>query len=102
MSKLVYPKDSLYSYNKTTIDHIDECLERAVKKCNFDVPSEFKYANYLSGLSNTILGLKDKNNAIVDEIQFTDKYYSDLSNELTKRIKNVTIQKIIKRDRMII
>ena len=102
MSELVYPKEGLYSYSKVAINRVDECLTRAAKKCIFNIPEGFEYTDYLNELSNTILGLKDKNHAIADETQQTDKFYSDLSDGLTNRITNITIQKLVRRDRMII
>ena len=102
MSKLVYPKEGLYNHSKVITDQVDEFLERAAGKSDFDVPEEFKYAGYLNGFGNMIQEFKNENHAIADEIRQVDKYYSDLSNELTNSVRALTIQKLTRRDRMIV
>lgn len=101
MSKIIYPSDGIYHYCR---NHIDACTSNLIKSksaCNFDIPTNFKYRNYLINLAGLLSNYQRKLDDIDSTLQRIDKRYEDLSLDLTQGAKNIETPKIIERDRMI-
>lgn len=102
MSKISYPSDGIYKYSKTKIETCSNDLYNAMSYCDFDIPYDFVYKNYLNGLSNDINNYYKEVNNINDILRSTDNNYSDLENDLSFEVSKLKSIQIKDRDRMII
>ena len=102
MSKLVYPSNGVYPRCRGSITGCAEELSRAIANCDFTIPSGFSHIDYLYGLDNKLNNCLTEIKEIGSILKRTDKSFSSLSNNLTANASKISIQKMNKRDRMII
>lgn len=101
MTKLLYPKSGIYSSCKCHIDSCARNLSKAMNNCNFDIPNDFVYKNYLYNLGGKIREFYNQTNNLETKIHSSDNNLYNLSNDLLNDVKKMTDIKIIERDRMI-
>ncbi len=101
MTKFSYPKDGIYRYCKSHIDSCSKNLSRAVECCNFDIPNDFPYKEYLYGLGGILREYYSRINNIDSKIQKSNSNLDSLSSDLLNSVNKMTNMKIKERDRMI-
>ncbi len=100
MVKLIYPIDGL---SGSTNIHTDACrrnLVHAYNKCNFTIPNNFSYKNYVSGLSSTIASYVKEIDDIKSKIRYIDSSMNNLDVGLSKNISTDCVS-VKKRNRLI-
>ena len=101
MSKLSYPSNGLLSYCNGNLESSRDNLSNARNNCSFDIPVDFPYRNYLSGLYDTLDSYVNELTNIKQVIMNVDKNFENLSTELTNDVNNMDKSIINVRDRLI-
>lgn len=102
MSKLVYPSSGIYPRCKGNIAGCIEELSSAIANCDYTVPSGFPHREYLYSLDGTLNNCLAEIKEIESKLKNTDSSFNNLSNSLTANASKISIEKVNKRDRMII
>lgn len=102
MTKLIYPVNGIYPNCRDDIQGCAKKLSKAVANCNFIIPADFSYKNYLRGLDDKLNRCLAEINSIGVKLKHTDASFSSLSDTLTANAGKITSTKITKRDRMIV
>lgn len=104
MSKLVYPKNGIYSYCRVPIENVRNNILHALNSSDLDVPYDFCYSNYLNSLESTIRNYLNEIDIINSKLKNVNNSFNDLEDALVNDvIKNLSNDvKIKDRDRMIV
>lgn len=102
MSKLLYPNDGIYTYCKVHIESCANHLSQAISSCNFNIPEDFVYRNYLNNLDNVARDYYREISSINSRMLKTNNNFKTLSSDLKTNAKKMTTGKIKDRDRMIL
>lgn len=102
MTKLIYPVNGIYPNCRDDIQGCTKKLSKAVANCNFDIPSDFPYKNYLRNLDNKLNKCLAEIDSISSKLKRTDSSFNMLSDNLTADASRITPIKVAKRDRMIV
>ena len=103
MTKLKYPSSGIYSSCKPHVTDSGEQLRSAADKSkSLDVPSDFGYRNYLmNDLYGILDGYHQEVESIGEKIKVTNPRFSELSENLEKKAKSISITTIKDRVRMV-
>ncbi len=101
MTKLVYSKNGVYKYCKHHINSCANNLSNAMNNCNFDIPSDFEYNNYLYNLDGVLRDYYNRANNLDSKLQKSNSNIDTLSSDLLSSAEKMTGMKIKERDRMI-
>ena len=101
MTKLIYPNDGIYNCCGSEAEQCSSYLSRAISNCNFDIPADFDYKNYLSGLGEKLRGYRTEINEVRSTLKVTDRNFRALSDRSEDNASRLPASKIGKRDRLI-
>lgn len=102
MSKLVYPNDGIYKYCRDDIDVLCRRLNKITLNCDFDVPSDFDYKDYLNRLGSIINGCYEEVKSINYKLQSSNEKFEKVEADSINDTKKMVVTKIKDRDRMIV
>ena len=101
MPKFTYPADGLYNRCSGSVERSSKNLAGAISHCNFDIPSDFPYKNYLYGLDEKLRNYYQEISDIKARIRKIDSNFRALSNQSENSAARLIVSKINRRERMI-
>lgn len=99
--RIDYPIDGINKSNKEYIDSTISSLNDARNKCNFSIPSGFKYVGFLNNLRNTLSDYQKEATSIKNIVSSIDYQYENLEQEFIDEINAIDRLTVKERDRMI-
>ena len=101
MGKIRYAKEGISpSTNGSNNNFLDE-LQHAIDICQFDVPNDCAYRDWIYDLSNSLRGCKNTIQGIKDKIERTDSNIATMATEAKSRIALIEPVIIEKNERLI-
>jgi len=95
-------KNGIYRYCRDGIEKSLSDLSRVIPNCDFDIPSNFVYKDYLENLGSNINNLYKELNKINSKLKEINAEYVQLEDDLIDSVKSLETVKIKERDRMVI
>lgn len=102
INKIQYPGEGLEPLVNGNIQSGKDNIYEAADKCNFDIPYEFAYRDYLNSLGKQIREYGDRLNEIHEQIRSLDSLLDEKSRKFETTIQNLDEPDIIQQERRIV
>jgi|GEM_PF-1989460 hypothetical protein len=101
MSKVYYPEEGLVELTRADNEEASRTLGNAISMCNFDIPWNFRFRDYLNGLRNTLDGYNNRLKEVREDIARADGEFTALSDRARANIDAMEPVDIKKREQLI-
>jgi hypothetical protein len=102
MGKLMYPEEeTVSSIILNSVNDSISSLNNAQSNCNYTIPGDFVYVNYLVDLGNTVSNFNQRLVDLYGKVENTDKSFYATFDNMDAYLNSVDTTVLKERDRLI-